>query len=160
MLALLHQPVMLFADEPTVGLDVVAKSRIREFLACINRDLGTTIVLTSHDMDDVEVLCNRVAVIDGGTVIFDGALNDLRAHMRPAKEVSFTYSEAVVVPSLPGTKRLSSDDPRVVRLEVDRGDIASVLGRANAWGELLDVRIADADLDAVMTDLFASRPIA
>jgi ABC-2 type transport system ATP-binding protein len=160
MLALLHDPVLLFADEPTVGLDVVAKLRIREFLARINEDLGTTIVLTSHDMDDVEALCDRVAVIDGGTVIFDGALGDLRARLRPAKEVSFTYAHPVVVPSVPGIRDLSSDDPRVVRLEVNRVDVASVLGRANTWGELLDVRIADADLDSVMTELFTARSIS
>lgn len=160
LLALLHDPVLLFADEPTVGLDVVAKLRIREFLARINEDLGTTIVLTSHDMDGVEALCDRVAVIDGGTVIFDGALGDLRARLRPAKEVSFTYAHPVVVPSLSGIRGLISDDPRVVRLEVNRVDVANVLGRANTWGELLDVRIADADLDSVMTELFTARTIS
>lgn len=159
MLALLHNPVLLFADEPTVGLDVVAKLRIREFLARINKDLGTTIVLTSHDMDDVEALCDRVAVIDDGTAVFDGALGDLRARLRPAKEVCFTYAEPVVVPAMPGISDLGSDDPRVARLEVNRVDVARVLAMANAWGELLDVRIADADLDSVMTELFTSRPI-
>lgn len=159
MLALLHNPVLLFADEPTVGLDVVAKLRIREFLARINKDFGTTIVLTSHDMDDVEALCDRVVVIDGGTAVFDGALGELRARLRPAKEVCFTYAEPVVVPPMPGIGQLRSDDPRVARLEVNRVDVAHVLATANTWGELLDVRIADADLDSVMTELFTSRPI-
>jgi ABC-2 type transport system ATP-binding protein len=79
MLALLHGPDLLFADEPTVGLDVVAKLTVRTFLAELNRDLGTTIVLTSHDMNDVAALCDRVAVINHGRTIFDGDLTALRA---------------------------------------------------------------------------------
>ena len=78
ILALLHGPDLLFADEPTVGLDVVAKLSVRTFLAELNRDLGTTIVLTSHDMNDVAALCERVAVINHGRTIFDGDLTALR----------------------------------------------------------------------------------
>jgi ABC-2 type transport system ATP-binding protein len=79
MLALLHGPELLFADEPTVGLDVVAKLAVRTFLAELNRDLGTTIVLTSHDMNDVAALCDRVLVINHGRPVFDGDLAALRA---------------------------------------------------------------------------------
>jgi ABC-2 type transport system ATP-binding protein len=79
ILALLHGPDLLFADEPTVGLDVVAKLSVRTFLAELNRDLGTTIVLTSHDMNDVAALCERVAVINHGRTIFDGDLIALRS---------------------------------------------------------------------------------
>jgi ABC-2 type transport system ATP-binding protein len=78
VLALLHGPDLLFADEPTVGLDVVAKPSVRTFLAELNRDLGTTIVLTSHDMNDVAALCERVVVINHGVTIFDGDLTALR----------------------------------------------------------------------------------
>jgi ABC-2 type transport system ATP-binding protein len=84
LLALLHRPALLFADEPTVGLDVVAKARVRGFLGSVNRELGTTIVLTSHDMDDVQALCGRVAVITSGSVVFDGDLRVLRERVRPA----------------------------------------------------------------------------
>ncbi|MEV6285902.1 ATP-binding cassette domain-containing protein [Kribbella sp. NPDC051770] len=78
VLALLHQPALLFADEPTVGLDVVAKLALRNFLAEMNRDHGTTIVLTSHDMSDVAALCHRIALIDHGVLGFDGDLQELR----------------------------------------------------------------------------------
>ncbi|ADB30850.1 ABC transporter related protein [Kribbella flavida DSM 17836] len=79
VLALLHGPDLLFADEPTVGLDVVAKLALRNFLAELNRDHGTTIVLTSHDMSDVAALCGRIALIDHGVIGFDGDLAELRA---------------------------------------------------------------------------------
>ncbi len=76
--ALLHSPPILFLDEPTIGLDVVAKDRIREFLKEINRTLNTTILLTTHDLSDIEELCRRIVIIDHGKLIYDGTLDDLR----------------------------------------------------------------------------------
>lgn len=77
--ALLHDPPLLFLDEPTIGLDVVAKERIRQFIKTINRERGTTIILTTHDLGDVEKLCERVIMIDHGQLMFDGRLAELRA---------------------------------------------------------------------------------
>jgi ABC-2 type transport system ATP-binding protein len=78
--ALLHDPEILFLDEPTIGLDIVAKARIRDFLADLNRDRGTTVLLTTHDMDDIERLCRRMLIIDHGRVIYDGDLDTVRRH--------------------------------------------------------------------------------
>lgn len=77
--ALLHNPRLLVLDEPTIGLDVVSKATIRSFLGRLNREEGTTILLTTHDLGDVERLCRRVVVIDRGSVAFDGGLDGLRA---------------------------------------------------------------------------------
>jgi len=93
ILALLHRPDLLFADEPTVGLDVVAKLAVRTFLAELNRDLGTTIVLTSHDMNDVEALCQRIAVINHGRTIFDGDLTALREKADPGTDLDQVMSK-------------------------------------------------------------------
>jgi ABC-2 type transport system ATP-binding protein len=79
--ALLHSPKILFLDEPTIGLDVVAKDRIREFLKDINRNLRTTILLTTHDLSDIEELCRRVVIIDRGKLLYDGTLEDLRQRL-------------------------------------------------------------------------------
>lgn len=76
--ALLHDPAILFLDEPTIGLDVVARERIRQFLIRVNRERGTTMILTTHDLGDIERLCPRVILIDHGRVIYDGALETLR----------------------------------------------------------------------------------
>lgn len=75
--ALLHNPAILFLDEPTIGLDVLAKARIREFLTEINKVYKTTIILTTHDLGDIEALCSRVAIIDKGKMLFDGFVEDL-----------------------------------------------------------------------------------
>lgn len=76
--ALLHDPTILFLDEPTIGLDVVAKERIRQFLTSINKERGMTVILTTHDLEDIERLCQRVVLIDHGKVIYDGGLDTLR----------------------------------------------------------------------------------
>jgi ABC-2 type transport system ATP-binding protein len=77
--ALLHDPEVLFLDEPTIGLDVISKHAVREALAAMNRERGVTVVLTTHDLADVEELCSRLVIIDRGRVIFDGPLADLMA---------------------------------------------------------------------------------
>ena len=78
--ALLHDPEILFLDEPTIGLDVISKGRLREFLRALNASRRTTLVLTTHDLQDIEALCDRVIVIDHGTAVFDGPLGDLHRH--------------------------------------------------------------------------------
>lgn len=76
--ALLHDPELLYLDEPTIGLDVVAKARIRDFLLSINADKGVTVLLTTHDMDDVEMLCPRMVIIDHGRKLYDGTVSNIR----------------------------------------------------------------------------------
>lgn len=76
--ALLHNPAILFLDEPTIGLDVLAKVKIRDFLKEINEEFETTVILTTHDLGDIEALCSRVAIIDKGKMLYDGALSVLR----------------------------------------------------------------------------------
>ncbi|GER85952.1 ABC transporter ATP-binding protein [Dictyobacter vulcani] len=76
--ALLHEPELLYLDEPTIGLDVVAKARIREFLLALNTQRSTTVLITTHDMDDIETLCPRILIIDHGRKLYDGAVKDIR----------------------------------------------------------------------------------
>jgi viologen exporter family transport system ATP-binding protein len=156
MLALLHRPRLLFADEPTIGLDVVAKANVREFFARVNRDLGTTVLLTSHDMDDVEALCKRVVLIDHGTKLFDGDLSELTRSVRPAKQIRVSYADPVVPPDpLPaGARLLHQEEPRLIELEVDREHLRDVLAAVTTWGPVTDLEVTDADLDQVMAEVF------
>jgi len=137
MLALLHRPEVLFLDEPTIGLDVLAKVRVREFLEQVNDARGTTILLTSHDMDDVEALCPRVILIDHGRLRYDGALVDLVQSMRPLKRVRVAYT-----------------DNRVKTLEVERADLSGLLARLSADGDIADLDVSDASLEEIMRDVF------
>ena len=92
--SLLHRPPLLFLDEPTIGLDIVAKASVREFLQEINRQEGTTVLLTTHDLSDIETLSRRVLVIDHGKLLFDGALSQLRDRILPVTSIVFDVKTA------------------------------------------------------------------
>lgn len=124
--ALLHDPELLYLDEPTIGLDVVAKARIREFLLMINATRGVTILLTTHDMDDVEALCRRMLIIDHGRKLFDGAVSDIRERFggERALVAVLDATELAALPrganSLPiiaelpvGVRLLRAEEPRI-----------------------------------------------
>ncbi len=91
--SLLHHPRILFLDEPTIGLDVVAKENIRQFLREMNQELKVTVLLTTHDLSDIEELCRRIMIIDKGKLLFDGALTDLRARLACKSQVQFELKE-------------------------------------------------------------------
>jgi len=93
VMALLHNPKILFLDEPTIGVDALAKEDLREFLKKINKQYQTTIILTTHDMDDIEELCNRVVIIDQGQLIYDGDLKKVKAKYITSKTVDIEFSE-------------------------------------------------------------------
>ncbi|WP_096439715.1 ABC transporter ATP-binding protein [Alteribacter populi] len=98
--ALIHNPPLLFLDEPTIGLDVLVKMKIREFLKEINRKYKTTILLTTHDLSDIEALCDRVVLLDEGKIIYDGALDQLQKNWVEGKQVQFEFQKSIQKESL------------------------------------------------------------
>lgn len=154
--ALLHRPEVLFLDEPTIGLDVLSTAAVREFLREVNRRDRTTIVLTSHNMNDVEQLCDRVVLIDDGRLGYDGTLPELVRRTRPAKQITLTYGTAPTLPAVqpPGVIVTRADGP-VLALSADRSQVNAIMAACPTWGELVDVEITDADLDDVMRTVLA-----
>jgi ABC-2 type transport system ATP-binding protein len=159
--ALLHDPEIVFLDEPTIGLDVVAKARVREFLAGINRDAGTTILITSHDMDDIEALCPRVVLIDHGQIGYDGALDALVRAVQPRKLVRATFAGPVDSASLlavhPATIVTPASAPELLDLAVERYELADVLATLPRIGQLVDLDVADAEVEAIIKEIFSQR---
>lgn len=158
--ALVHRPQVLFLDEPTIGLDVVAKARVRTFLADINRLRGTTIVITSHDMDDIEALCSRVMIVNHGRIAYDGGLADLVQSVQPRKLIRATYG-APVDPRQLGediaivTGEGDDQSGHVLSLEVPRDRMSDVLEFLPRLGPLIDLSVADADVEEIIRELFA-----
>lgn len=152
--SLLHRPQVLFLDEPTIGLDVTMQKRIRAFLAEHNRRHGSTIVLTSHYMADVQALCDRVVVIHRGTIRHDGPLGELAERFAPHRTLTFTLPDPTFDPASVGEVT-----------EVAGGRASVKVGRAHAnrvAGELLqqhgvaDLTIEDPPIDDVIEQVFAS----
>jgi ABC-2 type transport system ATP-binding protein len=98
--ALIHNPQLLFLDEPTIGLDVLVKLKIREFLKEINKNYGTTILLTTHDLTDIEALCDRVIMLDEGRIIYDGALKELKKQWGDGKQIQMQFLQRVALADL------------------------------------------------------------
>jgi ABC-2 type transport system ATP-binding protein len=158
--SLLHDPQVLFLDEPTVGLDVVTKASLRTFLRELNRERGTTIILTTHDLQDIEALCSRVVVIDHGKVVHDGDLDGLRGRFGGGKRLLITLrSPAPVLPELPGavTAWHRSDDLHLTAELAEGADLPQVLARCLAALPVEDLKIEEPDIEDVVKTLYAGR---
>lgn len=153
--AWLHRPPVVFLDEPTIGLDAVAKRRIREFLKEVNRREGTTILLTTHDMDDIEELCSRVMVIHHGRLIYDGNLPGLRQAVGVPSEmrVEFTAPPGKT-PEGPWT--LVAQEGAAVTVAFDRARLtaAEVIGALSRYGDIRDVYMAEPAIERVIERLY------
>jgi ABC-2 type transport system ATP-binding protein len=110
--ALLHDPEVLYLDEPTIGLDVVSKNRVREFLAEINREAGTTVLLTTHDLTDIERLCSRVMVIDHGRMVYDGGLEGLHDAGRSERTLVVDLAAPAAPIEVAGARVVKVEGPR------------------------------------------------
>jgi len=152
-LSLLHSPQLLFADEPTIGLDVTAKQALREMLARTNDALGTTIVLTSHDMDDVEALCRRVLLVADGRLTFDGNIASLRARLAPRRLIQAVLDRPPELADLPAGATLRDD--RTVLMEASEEELEDAVGAVLALGGLRDLSVQEVDLDTVMARAYA-----
>ncbi len=155
--ALLHDPAILYLDEPTIGLDVVSKARVREFLAQVNRDEGVTILLTTHDLSDVERLCSRLVVIDHGHVIHDGTVAEIKTMFGDTRTVVVDLEEAGPSLVVPGAEVVEVDGPRqwlrFRRSEVTAAEvIAAVVGQAR----VRDLSIEEPDIEDVVTRIYTS----
>jgi len=152
--ALLHRPKVLFLDEPTIGLDVVAQQTIREFLKAYNARHGSTIVLTSHYMDDVKALCERVVVIDRGQLIYDGALRDLVARFADDKLLTIELEREIPREALAAIGEVLTWEGRAATIRVPREEVSARAARLLAQFPVLDLAIQEPDIDEVIRALF------
>jgi ABC-2 type transport system ATP-binding protein len=162
--ALLHNPPLLFLDEPTIGLDVVAKGHIRQFLHTINDKYKTTVLLTTHDMDDIEELCRRIMIIDHGRVLFDGPLALLKQRLLRTKQVKFIVRDtgqadraAALVRSL-GDATLAHErvDELTYRIRFDRTrvEVSELMRRILEGVEVRDLVIEDEPIEEIIKRIY------
>jgi ABC-2 type transport system ATP-binding protein len=154
--ALLHDPQVLYLDEPTIGLDVVAKHRVRDFLLEINRQEGATVLLTTHDMADVEQLCSRVLIIDHGMLLYDGTLERIRDRLGTERTLVIDLADDLPGQvDIPGAKEIRADGPRrwlrFNRLEMTA---ASLIADVAARYRLHDLTIEEPDIESIVRRIY------
>jgi ABC-2 type transport system ATP-binding protein len=155
--ALLHGPEVLFLDEPTIGLDLVSKQAVRGFLAELGRAGDTTLVLTTHDLADIERLCRRLVVIDHGRVVHDGPLEALHAQFGSRRQVVVDLDEPFAGPlDLPGVavSAVEADGRRMV-FTVDGAGAGALVARLATAGSLRDLSVVEPDIEDVIARLYA-----
>ena len=154
--ALLHDPEVIYLDEPTIGLDVVAKHRVRDFLHDINRHQGVTVLLTTHDMTDVEQLCSRLLIIDHGALLYDGTLEGIRDQLGTERTLVVDLAEDVDgALRVPRAQEVRADGPRrwlqFNRLDATAAElIADVAGRYR----LRDLTIEEPDIESIVRRIY------
>ena len=153
-LALLHEPEILFLDEPTIGLDVLAKRMVLDFIKEINHIHGVTIMLTSHDMAELEQLAGRIVMIDRGQIAFDGSFLQLRRDVADQRRLVLETS-ADIAPELPGTMLQKSTPGRhEYSFDATQTRIATLLEQASQQTTILDVETHRAPIDEVIADIY------
>jgi ABC-2 type transport system ATP-binding protein len=153
--ALLHSPKIVYLDEPTIGLDVVAKEAIREFIARINAQRGATIILTTHDLADVERLCRRIILIDRGTLIYDGDIERIKSEYGRFRTLVVRFSEPIEHPHLDGAQ-LAGIENSSARFRFDRNlQRADLLVRqASERYRVEDVSLEEPDLESIIRRIY------
>ena len=154
--ALLHQPKVLFLDEPTLGLDIVSQHRIRDFLRRVVAEKKITTILTSHYLQDIEALCRRVVIIDRGRIIHDGSLAAVVKGFSDHKQIELRFSGRA--PRLQGSEwgEILTHDEAGIRLRVEPGRVTEVSRRALDLPGLEDIRIESVPLEEVIRKLFTN----
>jgi ABC-2 type transport system ATP-binding protein len=156
--ALLHDPQILFLDEPTIGLDVVAKERIRQFIRAINRERGVTVILTTHDLGDVEKLCERVIMIDQGRLMYDGALADLRARFGGGRVLVVDFEAAPEEIALPGVEVIRREANRAwLRVAQAEGAVAEAVPALFRAYAVRDLAIQAPEIEEVVRQIYEGR---
>lgn len=158
--ALLHDPEVLYLDEPTIGLDVVSKAKVRGFLRQLNEELGTTVLLTTHDLQDIEQLCERVMVIDHGRLMYDGPLLGLHSTgtVGQSERTLVVDLERELAPiSVPGARVVKVDGPRQWLAFPAGASAAPLVAAVAARYPLVDLSVREPDIEDVIARMYAGR---
>jgi ABC-2 type transport system ATP-binding protein len=157
--AMLYAPSLLYLDEPTVGLDVVAKERIREFVAHTNETRRTTVVLTTHDLDDVERLCRRILLIDHGRVLYDGDVETLKSTYAPHRDLVITLAEPGDI-AVPRADQIDRDGARVtLRFRPAEVSASDLVAEISARYPVVDLGVEEPRLDGVIHRIYSARAL-
>ena len=142
--ALLHSPEIVFLDEPTIGLDVVAKEKIREFIRYINEKEQTTIIFTTHDMQDIEKVCDRLIIIDKGKKIYDGSIHQIKNKYANSKTIELLFE---------------NDEKEIRTFDIGVTPLHTVMENLFAQKQIKDISICEPEIDEIIRDIYEGRVV-
>lgn len=154
--ALMHSPRVLFLDEPTVGVDIVAKDRIRQFLRDVNRELAVTVILTTHDLGDIEKICSRMLIIDDGTIIYDGSVGEIKNRYGACRTlvIDFEHESGEEI-HIPGATLVNSNGRRYWyrfnRLETTPAEMIAFLGTRHP---IMDLTVEEPQIEDMVRTIY------
>jgi ABC-2 type transport system ATP-binding protein len=156
--ALLHNPRLLFLDEPMIGVDVVAKERLRTFIRDINRDQKVTVLFTTHDMVDIEKICSRIMIIDHGRIVYDGSLEQIRARYGTKRTLVVEFEEAIADFAAPNATLVKSEGRRkwfaFNRLETSPSVLISHI---SARFPILDLAVEEPEIEEIVRTIYRGK---
>ena len=153
---LIHEPKVVYLDEPTIGLDLIVKERIRDFIKEQNRTRQTTVILTTHDLGDIEELCQRVIIIDAGHIIFDGPISTIKDRFGKYREITFEVAAGAARLELPAGADVIAAEPRTLALRFDRTQTTAsqVAAAVMSQVDVRDFSLAEPDLSAIVKQIY------
>lgn len=153
--SLLHSPKILFLDEPTIGLDAVSKLAVREFIKKLNKERGVTVILTTHDMDDIESLCSRVIVIGKGQILSDGTLKSLRENVSSERRLILDFDEGIGGIAIAGTTIVKQESNRlIIDFNPDIVTTANLIAHLSTKYSIKDILIENPPIEEVIAQLY------
>ncbi|MHC0433949.1 ABC transporter ATP-binding protein [Streptomyces sp. O3] len=155
--ALLHDPAVLYLDEPTIGLDVVSKARVRGFLRDLNAEAGTTVLLTTHDLQDIEHLCKRVMVIDHGRLMYDGELTGLHEIGESERTLVVDLAEELPPIEVDGARVVRTEGPRQWLAFPAAASAAPLVTAVASAYPLVDLSVREPDIENVIAKMYADQ---
>jgi ABC-2 type transport system ATP-binding protein len=153
--SLLHNPKILFLDEPTIGLDAVSKVAVRNFIKDINKESEVTVILTTHDMGDIDALTDRILLIGKGQILFDGSFNDLKSHYNSYSVLTVDYSGDYIISNFENTIVLSNFNGRaVLQVNTKKRSVSSVISQLSTIVEIHDISVETRPIEEIIVSLY------
>jgi ABC-2 type transport system ATP-binding protein len=153
--SLLHSPKILFLDEPTIGLDAVSKIEVRNFIKTINKEKKTTVILTTHDMNDIEALAKRIILIGKGKVLQDGNLSQLKSKYITRKTVCIDHNPIDTIPKIENTKLVEFTKERTIfDVDLSKTNVSKVISSASEYVEIKDISVDSRPIEELIVELY------
>ena len=154
--SLLHQPPILFLDEPTIGLDAVSKLAVRDFIRKINRERNVTVILTTHDMDDIEALCSRIILIGKGKILLDGTIEQIRHKISPERVMTVDFMREPAMAEYDGVTQMRGDDGRVeLRFNPAVISAAELINQITINNEIRDFTVENPPIEEIIAKMYS-----